>query len=470
MAITRSDGAVIEKRYFDAWGNLKSFVNQQGELITDINNLMSGNIFLDRGYTGHEHVWRAGVIDMNARIYDPIMRRFLSPDMLIQDKYNTQNYNRYGYVFNNPLIYNDPSGYAALETAIIAVAVAIVTKAFVNWINHVPIWYGLGKTFTIAVGSAIISYGIGSVATDLFSTTVTIGKAAFQAGMHGLSGGFFSELNGGKFVTGMLSSATASLVGSGMEAWGQSSSTIEIISPEDGLGIVTTFAERNQDLMTALTLVSGGLSGGFSSTIAGGNFWDGLKQGVLVVGLNHLGHFAFNFNKLERFLLKNGVTKEKMEAPATKDDIELLNKIFKVQYYDKSAKWVKMADEKTLQEWAEGYIEYVETPNGALKYKGAPQTDKPAYAVTNPINGRIIIGTGIANLNFLYFAKAYIHEMVHSINAMELIAAGKVPVADDYFDEIEAYLTEADWQGYLPKGIEPYLKQATQLFLFINNR
>ncbi|WP_229655121.1 RHS repeat-associated core domain-containing protein [Flavobacterium sp. LC2016-23] len=47
---------------------------------------------------------------MNGRIYDPNLHRFLQPDNNIQDPFNTQNYNRYGYVLNNPLKYTDPTG------------------------------------------------------------------------------------------------------------------------------------------------------------------------------------------------------------------------------------------------------------------------------------------------------------------------------------------------------------------------
>ncbi|WP_431190637.1 RHS repeat-associated core domain-containing protein [Flavobacterium circumlabens] len=51
-----------------------------------------------------------GIINMNGRIYDPNLHCFLQPDNNIQDPFNTQNYNRYGYVLNNPLKYTDPSG------------------------------------------------------------------------------------------------------------------------------------------------------------------------------------------------------------------------------------------------------------------------------------------------------------------------------------------------------------------------
>lgn len=52
---------------------------------------------------------------MNGRVYDPVIGRFLSPDPLLQNPENTQNYNRYSYVLNNPMNMVDPSGYAGLR-------------------------------------------------------------------------------------------------------------------------------------------------------------------------------------------------------------------------------------------------------------------------------------------------------------------------------------------------------------------
>lgn len=67
--------------------------------------------YFDRGYTGHQHLLdMLGLINMNGRMYDPNLGRFLSPDNYIQSPYNPQNYNRYSYCLNNPLKYIDPSG------------------------------------------------------------------------------------------------------------------------------------------------------------------------------------------------------------------------------------------------------------------------------------------------------------------------------------------------------------------------
>jgi hypothetical protein len=40
---------------------------------------------------------------MNGRVYDPLVSRFLSPDLFVQAPGNPQSFNRYAYVFNNQL-------------------------------------------------------------------------------------------------------------------------------------------------------------------------------------------------------------------------------------------------------------------------------------------------------------------------------------------------------------------------------
>ncbi|MGP4846196.1 RHS repeat-associated core domain-containing protein [Marinobacter sp. 1Y8] len=65
----------------------------------------------NRGFTDHEHLDDVGLIHMNGRVYDPLIGRFLSADPLIQAPYASQSYNRYSYVWNNPLSSTDPSGY-----------------------------------------------------------------------------------------------------------------------------------------------------------------------------------------------------------------------------------------------------------------------------------------------------------------------------------------------------------------------
>jgi RHS repeat-associated protein len=64
-------------------------------------------------FTGHEGLDNAGIwlVNMNGRIYSPSGSMFLSPDPHIPDPGNTQSYNRYSYVNNNPLSFVDPTGF-----------------------------------------------------------------------------------------------------------------------------------------------------------------------------------------------------------------------------------------------------------------------------------------------------------------------------------------------------------------------
>ena len=66
-------------------------------------------LMFGRGYTGHEHLNDFGLINMNARLYDPLLARFLAPDPYVGSGM-TNDFNRYIYCRDNPMIYTDPSG------------------------------------------------------------------------------------------------------------------------------------------------------------------------------------------------------------------------------------------------------------------------------------------------------------------------------------------------------------------------
>jgi RHS repeat-associated protein len=102
--ITDKDGKVLERLSFDPWGRRRNPVDWT------FNHVLTYYIF-DRGYTGHEHLDVFSLINMNGRVYDPWLGRFLSPDPIVQSPGYSQSYNRYSYCFNNPLKYCDPSGF-----------------------------------------------------------------------------------------------------------------------------------------------------------------------------------------------------------------------------------------------------------------------------------------------------------------------------------------------------------------------
>jgi len=90
---------------YDPWGAIRKPSGQSADPVTFA--APAGN----RGYTDHEAIPSLGLVNMNGRIYDPVVGRFLSPDPNVQFASDLQSYNRYSYVLNNPLRYTDPTGY-----------------------------------------------------------------------------------------------------------------------------------------------------------------------------------------------------------------------------------------------------------------------------------------------------------------------------------------------------------------------
>jgi RHS repeat-associated protein len=93
--ITDENGTVVEEHSFDAWGRRRNHANWGYENIN-----IDGLTY--RGYTGHEHLDQFGMINMNGRVYDPIIDRFLSPEKYVQASQFAQSFNWYSYCFNNP--------------------------------------------------------------------------------------------------------------------------------------------------------------------------------------------------------------------------------------------------------------------------------------------------------------------------------------------------------------------------------
>ena len=118
-AITDTEKNVVQRNYFDAWGN---YINNS-TFLSRGDSLFGGEPGLDtliivplsftltrRGFTGHEHYPEFKIINMNGRLYDPVIARFFSPDKYVANSTFTQDFNRYTYCRNNPLKYTDPSG------------------------------------------------------------------------------------------------------------------------------------------------------------------------------------------------------------------------------------------------------------------------------------------------------------------------------------------------------------------------
>src|SRR5699024_9320797 len=70
--ITDASGTLKQEYSYDPWGRMR---NPQTQELYTINN--TPTLLLGRGFTGHEHMTEYGLINMNARLYDPLVGRFL---------------------------------------------------------------------------------------------------------------------------------------------------------------------------------------------------------------------------------------------------------------------------------------------------------------------------------------------------------------------------------------------------------
>jgi RHS repeat-associated protein len=268
LAISNAVGAVVEKRLFDAWGAIAKVQDGAGNTLTKLT-------FFDRGYTGHEHLQSVGLINMNARLYDPKLHRFLQPDAFIQDQYNTQNYNRYGYCVNNPLKYTDVTGnvFGLDDAIIIGASIALASYLVGNLISGEPITLkgALMASFIGAVSGAV-TFGIGNVAGNIGNFYL---RAGFQALAHGTFQGTLSGIQGGGFWAGFASGSLSSIASSAFNGGG-------VNSNYHGAG---KFADSVEG-----TLFFGAVAGGAGAELTGGNFWQGATTGLIVAALNHVAH------------------------------------------------------------------------------------------------------------------------------------------------------------------------------------
>ena len=147
--IATSDGTLVEENSYDPWGRLR---NPETKEIYSLGT--EPELMLGRGYTGHEHLTWFGLINMNARLYDPVLGRFLSPDPFVQMPDFTQSFNRYSYCLNNPLVYVDENGefWHIVAGAIIGGAINFIT----NFKDFDNFWEGLASVL-VGAGAGLAS-------------------------------------------------------------------------------------------------------------------------------------------------------------------------------------------------------------------------------------------------------------------------------------------------------------------------
>jgi RHS repeat-associated protein len=232
LAVTNATGTVVMEQNFDAWGRNRNTTDWT------YNNIAAPTLtWLTRGYTGHEHLPVFGLINMNGRLYDPLLGRMLSPDNYTHG--GSQGYNRYTYAMNNPLKYTDPDGQNPI---LIAGGIALGGLANVYMqvqLGNIHNGWDLAKAF-----------GVGAVATA--AAIWTGGATAAAAGLG---------------TTGIASGLVSGAIGSGFASVVQGMGNFAFFN--------TSYSPRDLAKGIIIGGISGGILGGLFAWARGENLWWG---------------------------------------------------------------------------------------------------------------------------------------------------------------------------------------------------
>jgi RHS repeat-associated protein len=253
----------------------------------------------DRGFTNHEHLDTLGLIHMNARVYDPAIGRFMSPDPIVQDPYDLQSYNRYSYVRNNPLLYLDPSGHSwwthfrdHVLKPVVAIAVVVFAPEISGYLGWTGGYISSAAGTTAMTGGLSGSLGLsGAVASGMLGGAMAggiIGGDLRSAAIGGITGGAFGYVGdvapsglGNVVGHAAVGCASASMSGGDCGSGALSGAFGSIASQNMPAAFKGNFALQ----LTYVTVV-----GGTASALGGGKFANGAKTAAFGYLFNQCAH------------------------------------------------------------------------------------------------------------------------------------------------------------------------------------
>ncbi|MBX7138113.1 MAG: FG-GAP-like repeat-containing protein [Oligoflexia bacterium] len=156
--VSRGSAFALEEMSYDPFGLRR-------EVATWLPAPMPISSSVKRGYTGHHQLDSLQLVDMRARNYDPRIGRFISPDSIIPDVGDSQSFNRYSYVTNNPMNMVDPLGHVGELAAQAAGAAPGAAKGVgVSAVSGVP---SAAVQSSISVGAVAATIGANSLANSV---------------------------------------------------------------------------------------------------------------------------------------------------------------------------------------------------------------------------------------------------------------------------------------------------------------
>ena len=237
-------------------------------------------------YTGQERDPSTGLYFYNARYYDPVLGRFISPDTIVESPLHPQTLNRYAYAGNNPVLYNDPTGHCFLVCIAIGFFVGAVSAGIASdWDPGMTLLGGAIGAFSGGVGAKV-----GGFVAETFGSV--IGGAAGGAAAGATSATLYRAA--GYNVNVGLAAGAGAAAGA---AW----------------GVVAIGGEKLGLNEYAAYFASAASAGAISSTIMGSDPGEGALYAVAAAGIA-LGVQYANY-KYQEYL--DAKTYQAAHAPTT---------------------------------------------------------------------------------------------------------------------------------------------------------
>ncbi len=133
-------------------------------------------------FTDQELDSESGLYNYNARLYDPAIGIFITPDSIVPDPFDPQTLNQYTYCRKNPLIYTDPSGRLFGIDNLIGSIVGAIVGGVTAAVTGGDVWQG------IATGAVMGFFTSGASAILDSSWALATAAPAIKAGVFGVAG------------------------------------------------------------------------------------------------------------------------------------------------------------------------------------------------------------------------------------------------------------------------------------------
>lgn len=267
--------AIIQVLDYDAWGRRRDPMTLAYN-VWDVKD--------DHGFTGHEHIDMFDMVNMDGRIYDPVVGRFLSPDPFVQSPGFTQSLNRYAYCLNNPLSLVDPSGYSWLSRnwkSLVASAVGIVVSS---------VTLGTGTSVGIAIAAGATGGAAGALTGALLNgaNLGQIAKATFWGGFWGAASGCLNNISADRDIIACIFKHAFT---QGAIEGVQGGNVLHGVFAGAVSGLSGNYINKKTAMTKTYKLLASSLISGTMDEIGGGKFANGAVTGAFTFLFNDYMHY-----------------------------------------------------------------------------------------------------------------------------------------------------------------------------------